>query len=774
MKMNKVNHSYQSYNCADGVASVNIYNGNLLFEYPLVSTGMNSFEISTSLVYNSDYQSTDFNGRLIGMGNGWKLNIEQHVFKYESSFNLEGFTEDDYVYVDSNWNIHKFVKYYPNDNTTYPRYYYDESGTGLRLTINSIDIIEIKDSLNNIYRFNDKGRLKTIISSINDSITKQIEYDEYMNIVYICDTRKQCRKIKFEYDGKLINKAYCLKQNTNYVFNYKDCNLFEIYKQAIEIVDEVEKLYSKKLMTFLYNGNNLINFFISNSDLLGIKCEYADNKLTSISSGAILLTTESEEIESELYLELDSQYQIKYSNENNNKIENYLLDKGYKYKESIYSMPEEYIKNENNYTYYGIYSEINNKDNIKYRYYFDKKETIISCLQVDINNNLFTTFRNNGWNLSKNNGNYETEINGEKATLLQNGEFCYNVSSNQLRKFNEIFKEDSNNDDINDNKYEEHFKISFWLNYLDFSDDHNLTMPTIEFSIDNVEGTKKVKSNINLTEKNIWQFISIPIDLGETPDKISDLKIIFYGEEEDTKILLSNVYIEKGSLMKIYLTDNEENEYSIDIGDKIFIDNECYTISSTLFFTENDLFETYKNIYLKNGDNKFDVVYNNGTKVKKAQNICLLKNNKQINFSLNNNNVPNYKLKLRNITDGHQWVINENYLSFYKVNIEGVLKNTFTKVYTTLIYEENSFSYLYLKNETKIKNKYYFDGLLIETAKETKEIDEYNSVHENGLFNYKYNVITKENKYDYYGNLVEINVYPNGLIDKNIIIEQNT
>ena len=77
MKMNKVNHSYQSYNCADGIASVNIYNGNLLFEYPLLSTGMNSFEISTSLVYNSDYKPTDFNGRLIGMGNGWKLNNEQ-------------------------------------------------------------------------------------------------------------------------------------------------------------------------------------------------------------------------------------------------------------------------------------------------------------------------------------------------------------------------------------------------------------------------------------------------------------------------------------------------------------------------------------------------------------------------------------------------------------------------------------------------------------------------------------------------------------------------
>ena len=775
MKMNKVNHSYQSYNCADGIASVNIYNGNLLFEYPLVSTGMNSFEISTSLVYNSDYKSTDFNGRLIGMGNGWKLNIEQHLFRYESSFNLEGFTEDDYVYIDSNWNIHKFVKYYPNDDTTYPMYYYDESGTGLRLTINSIDIIEIKDSLNNIYRFNDKGRLKTIISSINDKITKQIEYDEYMNIVYICDTRKQCRKIKFEYDGKLINKAYCLKQNTNYVFNYKDCNLFEIYKQAIEIVDEVEKLYSKKLMTFLYNENNLINFFISNSDLLGIKCEYADNKLTTISSGAILLDVISEEIEAELYLEADSQNNIKFIEIDKPKETDYLTDIGYKYKNTIYSMPDDNINNKNSFQFFETYTEITNFNEIKYRYYFDKNESTISYFEVDKNdyNNLLSLFRSSGWKLSDNNGAYNLKINNEKAVLLQNGEFCYNVSSNQLSKFNKIFKEDSNNDEIMDNKYSEFFKVSFWINYLEFNTNQKLVMPTIEYNVQGVEYTRKIMSYVNLVEKNVWQFVSVPIDLGDKPNEINDLKIVFYGEEETTKILLSNVYIEKGTSLKIMLSDGETNEYAIDVGDKIYLDNESNIVSSYFYFTSNDLFETYKNIYLKGNDNKFDVVYNNGTKVKKVNNVYLLKDNKQLYFGLNSNNVVNYKMKLKDKTDEYQWMINESYVSFDRKIINNELKTYFVNSLVTSIYEEDRYSSFFLKNEVNVKEIYLLNGMLIETIKETKEIDKINSNYEYGFYEYNNNTFTKNINYDSFGNLLEVVAYPNNYINAKITLLQN-
>ena len=96
MTISKVNHSNQEYECGKGKATLNIYNGTLGFEYPLIQIGSNSFNIPSTILYNSQYKSTDFNGKKIGFGDGYKLNIHQYVFPYLSSYNIEGLTESYY------------------------------------------------------------------------------------------------------------------------------------------------------------------------------------------------------------------------------------------------------------------------------------------------------------------------------------------------------------------------------------------------------------------------------------------------------------------------------------------------------------------------------------------------------------------------------------------------------------------------------------------------------------------------------------------------------
>ena len=111
MNISKINHSNQEYGCGLGKAKLNLYNGKLGFEFPLISLGANNFKIESSLIYNSQYKSIDFGGKKIGFGNGWKLNMHQYVFPYLSSYDIEGFEVGNYVYIDANWNIHKFEKY---------------------------------------------------------------------------------------------------------------------------------------------------------------------------------------------------------------------------------------------------------------------------------------------------------------------------------------------------------------------------------------------------------------------------------------------------------------------------------------------------------------------------------------------------------------------------------------------------------------------------------------------------------------------------------------
>ena len=70
MDTSKINQKEIDYNLNLINSEVNIANGRLLLECPIMSVGSSSFQIDLALIYNSKYLPTDFNNIKIGIGNG--------------------------------------------------------------------------------------------------------------------------------------------------------------------------------------------------------------------------------------------------------------------------------------------------------------------------------------------------------------------------------------------------------------------------------------------------------------------------------------------------------------------------------------------------------------------------------------------------------------------------------------------------------------------------------------------------------------------------------
>ena len=646
MKMNKVNHSYQSYNCADGVASVNIYNGNLLFEYPLVSTGMNSFEINTSLVYNSDYKSNDFNGRLIGMGNGWKLNIEQHVFKYESSFNLDGFSEDDYVYIDSNWNIHKFVKYYPNDETTYPMNYYDESGTGLRLKISSSNIpYEIVDCNNNKLLFNSNGLIVEMVSAINAEIIKNITYDNLGNITSIYDNRNNARKIEFTYINKLLINCFVLNKIQNYKIDYKNNQLIKISRYATNGVDNNENLISNDLINFLYNVNNLIIQVLDLNTLNGLEINYNNAlKVNKVLEGAFSINYDLDYKEPNAYLGEDYYLETNEIDEQTFDSLNYITNDEYILKKHLYVIESENIQNFIEFEYFVGKTIIINKYGIKINYYFNKEESLISTLE-EKDNILYTLNKQDGWQICPLHENsLMNSINGENVCILDSdNNFTLNISYNNFSLF---YDENQNEDET----YPEYLNLSFWIS----TNNNEILKNYINYNYSAINSNKEVTlystdsviiEKINLSS---WQFVTLPIKILNQYGKLGDMQITLPNQDNNATFNITNIRLNKGNSFQTYMYNNEPvyKETKINFDKTIDLDGTRYSISENFYITNNDLFNTYKNIYLKqqNNESTFDFVYNNGKNVKKVSNAKLLVDTEEYQFNVIEG-VPNYYTK---------------------------------------------------------------------------------------------------------------------------------
>ena len=148
---------YLSYTSMDlgrsGSASINNYNGNMVYTHTDVSLSGNRMPMSISHVYNSDQKANQ-----TGYGSGWRLNLSQTL----TPETIQGVS---YMkYIDADGTIHHFL-------LKNSKYYLQTPGLYLDLVKNSDKTYTIKDSENNQLKFSAAGNLIEIKNRLGDKIS---------------------------------------------------------------------------------------------------------------------------------------------------------------------------------------------------------------------------------------------------------------------------------------------------------------------------------------------------------------------------------------------------------------------------------------------------------------------------------------------------------------------------------------------------------------------------------------------------------------------------
>ena len=623
MDRSRVFQINKEYSLDLGSLNINTFNGRALYSYPVASIGSGNYAIDVLLVYNSFYDSMDFLNKKIGLGNGWKLNYEQYLFKYDNSFYLDDFSINDYVYIDEAWCIHRFIKYSETTvNDIKICEYYDDSGTGLKLTIRNDTDYEISDEANNKYIFDLEGRLIRIISGINSNMRKEIIYNSDGNITSIYDYRRSQRKVNMQYNlyGNLILVS-CTNKNISYEISYSNNKLIEIRQKSLGEVKLVQE--------YIYE-NDLIKYFINSMTNKAINVNYLNGKA---------------------YMIFTYFLKKKYETINNNSEENvgqeailgsdcYLSNSCIGTGEESKEMVNDYITEVDLYEYYSSYTAVTNCKNIKMMYYFDKDGRLINNLELVSNYSYYTLSKNNGWNIL-NEGTESIILNGKRAIKKYNVNNCYNFDSVfSLSSFNEYLR-------TRENEYDENFNLSFYL----FSN-KSITYKYLKVSYENGDKTYEEKVILSQTLDNSWQLVNVLFSLADPKKGIKNLKIEVYAAstlDYDTLLYLLYPIINKSKESSICINNGEEYE-KLKIGNKLYYyDNyeREVTLSSDFYLTANDIMATYKSIYDSSLNNltKFDLFYCNKTRRKKVSYVSL--------FASSNSKHNDYKFKYYT-KDGYQ------------------------------------------------------------------------------------------------------------------------
>jgi YD repeat-containing protein len=220
---------YLSYTSMDlgrsGSASVNNYNGNLVYTHTDVSLSGNRMPMLISHVYNSDQKANQ-----IGYGSGWRLNLSQII----TPVTIQGVSYMEYI--DGDGTIHHFLL----QNS---KYYLQTPGLYLDLIKNADNTYTIKDSQNNQLKFSAAGNLIEIKNRLGDKITLG-----YTN-----------NRITTVTDG--AGRVATLTYNASNILT--------------KITDP-----AGRIMNFTYSGSNL--YKITYPDNAVTVLAYSDNKITKI------------------------------------------------------------------------------------------------------------------------------------------------------------------------------------------------------------------------------------------------------------------------------------------------------------------------------------------------------------------------------------------------------------------------------------------------------------------------------------------------------------
>lgn len=178
--------TYHSQNAGRaGTGYVNDYNGNVIFIHEDTGMDGNRMPVSIRHIFNSNEK-----GNNIGLGNGWRTNLNQTVTSQNFSDGLK------YIYTDEDGTKH----YFKADSSGI---YKDESGTDLTLTKNADGTYIIKDKSDNKLTFNSAGYLSTIVD--RNGNTQTINYIDTSYISTVTDGSG--RVTRLDYANNLLSQV---------------------------------------------------------------------------------------------------------------------------------------------------------------------------------------------------------------------------------------------------------------------------------------------------------------------------------------------------------------------------------------------------------------------------------------------------------------------------------------------------------------------------------------------------------------------------------------
>lgn len=723
----KIYQKRKELQIGDGKLNINIYNGDVTYNYPLMTIGGGNYQIITSIIYNNNYSNEKFN-RKLGFDNGWKLNFEEYLFVSDEGY-------DKYIYIDGAWNIHYFIKY-TSDYT-----YYDESGTGLKLTTNT-SYNQIYDENNNIYTF-DKitGKLISITSGVNKEIIKEISYDEEGRLVSISDSRKKDNKVNFIYnDSNCLVKVSSRVKDVYYTLEYDNKKLVKIYQETNQTYLEVHEFYYE---------SDAMKTIINSKTNEALLLSYNQNKLTNVKKKVV--STIIDTLNSSSYV---GEEQILGN-------DNYLTNNLLKEKERKNIIGEDII-NEIAFTYNEAYTDITNNKNITYRYFFDIEGRMLSILEKGKENDkYFTLSKPTGWSVEINEqSNYY--INNKPSKMLNkiDKEYVLTIDNNNLTSFNTSLDNTS-----------QYYNISFWISFNNEQDSSSVAQLSYKLGEDEIKRSVVISKTLTGT----WQQVQIPLLIEKLDTIITDMKIMVitdnFASSED-KILINDVRINKGNTKLIYIdsvTYGSKKNEELKLGSKIVykkgLNQKEVTLSKDFYLTEQDIIATYKSKYYSMCEignlsaTYFDLYYNNKTKVIQVNLVKL---------------IPEEET-----TDDYRFIFgkyNEN-----DERIETDTPNYHLRTMTLIPFEDNKKAYLITETHQKItktsNNRYVFDIYTLIGVEENKNtqlnqnklLTSVISQNEDGTINYtKYikriygnnelkeeNIELTTNEYDEYGNLIK-------------------
>lgn len=290
---------------------VNLFTGRLIYEHPDLSFGGNSYGINIVHIYNSALidKTEQFE---MGMGKGWKLNVQQYIRKIKPIENRE----IPYQYIDASGCTH-ILEYCTTvlRNNVEMNVYTDTEGLDITLMypfrVEWDEYYAIKDASNNYILFNNSGQCVMMVS---------VPFDDEEESVWQEVSQGKANAIVFEYiNGKLIQIYNQRNYNTSdgkksYVeFEYREDGGTEgyIHKMILKsntnssVVQDIETLgyeynkdgelikitktvgnNSKTIKRFNYWYGSKLNYILSEETKEAVKLKYDENyKVSKISNG---------------------------------------------------------------------------------------------------------------------------------------------------------------------------------------------------------------------------------------------------------------------------------------------------------------------------------------------------------------------------------------------------------------------------------------------------------------------------------------------------------